>query len=453
MKRPRFLSTYLLVAAAAGLTAYLYLVESKRPPAEEKQKEKVVAALKDGKDKVKEITLSRGGETVQLVKGSEGWRLVSPQAVRADQGEVDALLTSLESLEVDEVVGENLGDLEQYGLATPRATLTVVPGSGGELRLLLGEKTADGSGLYAKLPDQPRVFTVPAWGASSLEKKPFDLRDRSLLHLKRDEVKTLEVRGEKESYTLSRDGGGEWSFTAPAATRAGRWSVDGLLGALEGLRMESIASEDARDLKPYGLDKPAWTVKLGLADGTTRTLEIGSSPAEKQYHAREASTRLVAVVPGAVVDDLGKGMGELRAKRLLDVATYEVEGFDAEAAGVKKTFARSSSKDKEGIDIYKWKRTAPDTADLDTNKVQDALCLIGGMEAQEFVDQPQAPAAYGLEAPALKVTLRYEGGKAPVWFELGSKDGSWYGRRANDQALLKLDAAKAAELVKAFQGL
>ena len=81
--------------------------------------------------------------------------------------------------------------------------------------------------------------------------------------------------------------------------------MDGLLGALEGLRMDKVAAEDARDLTPYGLDKPAWRVVLGLADGTARTLEIGSSPAEKQHHAREGSSRLVAVIPDAVVQDLG----------------------------------------------------------------------------------------------------------------------------------------------------
>jgi hypothetical protein len=352
------------------------------------------------------------------------------------------------------VVSEAPGDLAPYGLAQPRATVTVLrEGSTDALRLLLGDKTTDGGGVYAKLPTAARVFTVPSWSATSLEKKPFDLRDRSLLHVKRDEVQTLEVTGPSESFALARGAGGEWSFTRPLNTRAGRWSVDGVLGALEGLRMESVAAEDARDLKPYGLDTPQWRVALGLNDGTARTLEIGSSPAEKQYHAREASSRLVAVIPGAVVDDLGKGMKELRARRLLDVAAYEVEGFEVVKGGVKQVYARSSTKDKEGIDVYHWKRTAPAAADLDTNKVQDALFLVGGADADEFIDAPAAPAAYGLDAPALRVDVRYEGGKPPVWFELGSKDGAWYARRSDDQAILKMPAAKAEELVKTFSSL
>jgi hypothetical protein len=455
MKRSPFLTTYVVVALAAGLIAYLYFFESKREVSPSgKPKEKVFAALDGARDKVKQVTLARPGDTVDLVKGGEGWRMVAPQSVKADAGEVDSLISGLASLEVDEVVSETPGDLGPYGLAQPRTTITVLrEGSSDALRLLLGDKTPDGGGVYAKVPTAARVFTVPSWSATSLEKKPFDLRDRSLLHVKRDDVKTLEVTGPSESYALQRGAGGEWSFTRPLTTRAGRWSVDGVLGALEGLRMDSVAAEDARDLKPYGLDKPQWRVALGLNDGTTRTLEIGSSPAEKQFHAREASSRLVAVIPNAVVDDLGKGMKELRARRLLDVAAYEVEGFDVEKDGVKRVYARSSTKDKEGIDVYHWKRTAPAAADLDTNKVQDALFLVGGAEADEFIDAPAAPAAYGLDAPALHVNVRYEGGKPAVWFELGSKDGAWYARRSDDQAVLKMPAAKAEELVKTFSSL
>ena len=119
-------------------------------------------------------------------------------------------------------------------------------GAAEPLRLLLGDKTPDGSGVYAKLPSAPRVFTVASYAAAAFEKKPFDLRDRDLLHVKRDEVKTLEVTtpdGELRARPRRRAATGP--SPGPLATRAGRWPVDGLLGALEGLRMESVAAEDA----------------------------------------------------------------------------------------------------------------------------------------------------------------------------------------------------------------
>src|SRR4030095_11036961 len=92
----------------------------------------------------------------------------------------------------------------------------------------------------------------------------------------RDAVKAVDVAGSGESYALERSDKGEWSVTRPLKTAAGRWAVAGILGALESLKMESVAAEDAgKDLKKYGLDKAQRTVKLTLADGGYKILEIG----------------------------------------------------------------------------------------------------------------------------------------------------------------------------------
>jgi len=218
-------------------------------------------------------------------------------------------------------------------------------------------------------------------------------------------------------------------------------------------------------------------VSLVLKDGSTRALEIGAgapdptatpspspspsaSPGKKgekpappkptKYYARQTGTGLVAVVPATLADDLAKGMGELRAKRLLEVATYETEGFETVAGGTKKTYAKTTTKDKDGFDKTQWKRTAPDAKDLETTKVEDALFKMGGVEVSEFVDQPAALANYGLDAPTLKVTLKAKG---ESWIEVGKKDGSVWARRSGDAAVLKLDPTKAEELLKAFSEL
>ncbi len=452
MKLPEFWKTYLAVALLVGLGAYIYFVEAKREAKPEKPKEKVLAI---DKAKVKELTITpSGGEGVRVVKEGGGWRMAEPKAVPADGGECDSLASTLESLEVDEVVTESPSSLADYGLEKPKLTVGVLQeGASEPLKLLIGEKLPDGSGVYAKLPTRGRVFTIPSYVESTLGKKPFDLRDRSLLHAKRDAIKALEIAGPEGNYALARDDQGEWGFTKPLATRAGRWTVDGLLGTLENLRMESVAAEEAKDLKSFGLAKPARTVTLRLADGATRALQIGSSAGEKKFYAREASQALVAVIPGALVDDLAKGMGEYRAKRLLEVATYDVEGFDAEEGGAKRVYAKTKVKDKEGLETSKWKRSSPDAKELETTKVEDALFKVGGVEVQEFIDAPKEPAAYGLDAPVFTLSVRPGAGKPEQKVEIGKKAETYHARRAGDAAVLKLDPAKAEELIKAFKEL
>ena len=453
MKVSPFVKTYVVLAVAVGLGAYAYFVESKKEPPSDKPKEKVFVF---DKKKAREVSLQPAeGEAVRVTRQGEAWTLLMPAAVPADGPEMETLLTSLEGLESDEVVVENPTDLAQFGLAPPRMTVAVtLEGTAEPLKLELGERTPDSRGLYARVPAKPRVFLIPSYMDGSFQKKPFDLRDRSVLHVKRDDIQKLDVAGPEGEYTIARaEKGDEWTITRPLQTLAGRWSVDSLLGVLESLRMESVVEEEAKDLKPYGLDKPARVVTLTLKDGGTRRLEVGKETADKKYHVRDASNSRVVLVAPALVEDLGKGLAERRAKRLLEVATYEVVGMEVEADGGKRVYDRSSQKGKDGVDSYKWKRTRARRQGAGDEQGAGRAVRAGRHGGPGVRGRAGEPKTYGLDAPALKASFKYEGARPAATFELGQKDGAFYARRAGDTAVLKLDPAKGAELLKSFKEL
>lgn len=472
MKSP-FGKTYLALGLLLALGVYYFLAEAGRPPVDDREKKPRVLTL--DKSKVKEVEIApKDGETIRLAKDAGSWRLTAPLSVAADGTEVEGLVSTLEGLEVESVVSQDGAGLANYGLEPPGLSVSIQQeGAGAPLRLLVGDEVPAASERYAKLATEPRVFTIPGHVGSALDKKPFDLRDRKALRVDRDDVRSIEVKGPEGDYALVKDDKGlelvepalrllreaswanlpgsseDWVFTRPLATLAARWSVDGLLGSIESLRFESVAAEEAKDLKPFGLDKPARRVVLGLADGSTKTLEIGGSTSEKKHYARDATQTVVGVIPGALVDDLAKGMDGLRAKRLLELRVYDVVEFDVEAGGAKKSFARSGT--AEGPDGHQWKRTSPDPKELETRRVEDALFSLGGVDVTEFVDRPAGPEAYGLATPALKVTLRLGPGRGTASFELGRKDTAVHARRSGDAAVLKVDPAQADKVIKAFQ--
>ena len=281
-----FWKTGLAVLVAVGFFSYYWFVERKREVKPEGEREKVTMLAVD-KAKVKEISLGASGqEAVRIVKEGSGWKVVAPFSAAADTAAVDSMLTSLEKVEADEIVSEQPASLAEYGLDAPARTVSAtVEGAPQPLAVQFGAKSPDGASVYAKTPQAARVYLVPSWIEGTFDKKPFDLRDRDLLHVKRDDVRQLEVAGPESSYALARTDAGEWAFTKPIASRAGRWSVDGLLGAIENLRMESIAAEDAAQLERFGLDRPSRTVRLVTKDGATRTLEIGAGLAASDAQA------------------------------------------------------------------------------------------------------------------------------------------------------------------------
>jgi hypothetical protein len=448
----QFWKTGLALLVLVGLGLYIWRFEWGQEIPSDEAKEIILAV---DEEKASEITIaSTGADTIRLVKDEDAWRVAAPFEAPADGTAVDSILTRLGKLEAEEVVVETTNDVAQYGLDAPSRTVSVVvEGEDAPLVVEFGGTAPGASAVYARTPSSPRIFTVASYVESSFDKKPFDLRDRDILHVERGDVRALEIKGPEGDYALTKTDTGDWAFTKPIATRAGRWKVDGLLGTLENLRMESVAAEPAESLRPFGLDRPKRSVHIVLSDGTTRTLEIGSPAGEEdegKYHVREQSTSLVAVVPGAIVTDLEKGMGELRAKKLLEVATYDTRGFDVVTDGTTRTYEKSTTEDEDGLDKTQWKRTSPDEADLETTEVEDALFELGGVEIAKFEDEPADLAAHGLEAPLLRVEVRAKGDS---WAEVGEKDGVYYARRNADAAVLELEPEKAAELVETFEAL
>ncbi len=452
--------TILAAVVAAGLFGYIYFVETKKDPppansgADAPKREKVFAGL----DKMKVTSLSlkkAGGEMVHAEKTGENWALVSPLETAADEAAIGTILDALVSLETEDVVNESVTDFGAFGLAEPKVSVSVVAGGAAKpFEMDLGDSVPASFGLFARVPGKPRVFTVSSTLENTLVKSAFDLRDRSVLQVKKDDIQWLEaVDKGKVAFRIGRgvEGDDEWRIEKPTATRAARWTVDSFLGLIENLRMETIVTEKAtpKDLSGYGLGSTARRVVLGLPGDRTTTLELGKKTDDSKYYAREAATNLVATIPTALVDDLDKGLRNLRATRLLDVAAYEITGFDVTAAGPTRTFKKSTSKDKDGAETVVWKSTTP-VKDATQEKTSDALFAIGGLDAAEFVDAPKAPSVYGLDAPALRVTLRFEGEKKEDWFEVAIKDDAGYARRRDDTAVLKLDKAKTEALIKSF---
>jgi hypothetical protein len=454
--------TALTVAVAAGLFGYIYFVESRKDPKTEApggasgKREKVFTGF--DKLKVTSITLSkRDGGVIEAEKNGDRWALVSPRDTAADSPSIASMLDALERLETEDIVTEAAPDLAPFGLSPPKIAVSVVAeGAGKPFELEIGDSVPAGSGLFARVPGKPRLFTVSSLVENTFDKTAFDLRDRSLIHAKKDDVRWFELSKKGRTvFRLARDeAGGEWEVQTPLTTRAAKWTVEGFLGLIENIRMDSIPTEQAtpQDLSKYGLGKAARRLTLGLDESKSVTLEIGKKTEDGKYFARDGASSLVAIIDAGVADDLEKGLKNLRAARLLEVAAYEVTGFDVASQGVTRTFTKSTSKGKDGMDEISWKSAAP-TKDLTQDKASDAFFSVGALDAAEFIDAPRLLAAYGLDLPAVRVTLRFDGDKKEDWFEVAVRGEEAFGRRRGDSAVLKLDKTKTEALIKTFTDL
>lgn len=431
----------LLLVAAIGLGAYLYFVESRRTPGDDVPKKDKVFTVEA--DQIDEVTIkSETGDRTTIRRNGTDWQIVQPIAAQPDAAEVSGITSNLSSVEMQRVIDENPADLKEFGLAEPRVQVTFKTG-GKDHTLQIGQKTPTGTDLYAKLGDQKKVFLIASFLDSTFNRSTFDLRDKTVLKVEATKVDSVEVVTSKRTLKFVKKEG-EWEVEQPIAARADFGAVEGLVGKINSAQMTSIATAEATDLKPYGLDTPVATVRIGIGSSQA-ALAIGSSSGEGAVYAKDLSRPAVFTIESTLLDDLRKDEGDYRQKDLFDARTFTATRIDVTRNGQAVAFEKTKVKDKDGKDEEKWKQVAPAARDVDSAKVEELLSVATNARAMGFVT---GSTKTNLDKPELTVAIRFDRGKVDrVSFSRSGADG--YAQRAGSPGAATVETVTIDAIIKA----
>jgi uncharacterized protein DUF4340 len=444
-------STIALIVVLAGLGAYIYFVTWKMPEGgadAAATKEKVFAGFEA--DKLDEIKVaSAAGDATTLKKEGGAWQVVQPITAKADESEVSGITSALGQIEVSRVIEENPTNLNDYGLSNPRIEINFKGAADKDYRkLLVGDKSPTGGDLFAKRNDEKKVFLIPAFQETSLNRTTFDLREKAVLKFDREKVDGLDVTAGSKTLAVAKDGG-EWKITKPVQTRADFGSVEGLVGRLQSVQMKSMVTENAApaDLKKYGLDKPEATVHLN-AGSARATLLVGGKAADNTVYARDASKQAVVTVESALLDDLKKSADDYRRKDIFEFRPFNANRIEMTRNGQTVVLERVKGTGENAADT--WKRVSPTAADVDREKSDSLLSKLSNIRAASFVE---TTAKTGLDKPALTVTVKFDDGKKEEKVTFGQAGADVFVSRPGEPGAAKVDAADFNEAIKTLDEL
>lgn len=438
MRGVRSLIILLVIAIPLGWYA---LRESKREPSDDKKAEKVFAGLQA--DKIDQVTItSESGDRTTVEKKAAKWEVTQPAAIGADEAELSGITSNLASLEVQRVVDEQATDFKQYGLDP--ASITIRFRAGGQDRqLLVGRKTPTGSDLYARLPDKPRVFLIPAYLETTFNRSTFDLRDKTILRFERDKVTHVAIGTPDHTINLVKEGA-DWRITSPVDARADFGVIEGLIGRINTAQMKALTAPEAKDLKEYGLDKPVATVHLSSGTGEAG-LAIGKSAGQGVVYARDLSRPMVFTVESTLADDMKKGVEEFRVKDLFDARAFNTSRVEVARDGQTVAFEKQGDKWRKGSTDH----TDRGGKDADATKVEALVTALSNVRAAGYVEKT---AGTGLDLPELTVSLTFDENKKER-VKFGRHGADAYAQRDGDTGAAKIDAATLDGIIKALEAL
>ena len=442
----------LAAAAVLGLLAgYIYWFE--REPVEDAVGEEVFGVEEDSIDRI-EIRRPSEGEPVVLERvGEKGWRLVSPVAAEADEGEAGLLLQNLATMRFERVVAQATSvELSDFGLEPPSIEVRFRTKDGAERSLAFGSDTPTPSNQFARRDGGEDILVVASHLSMNFDRSGWDLRDKVVFALETArEANRIEIERPEGKLVLVNERG-LW-FVAEPRSRADRNRAAGIASRVRGAEMKEIVSETQGALQTYGLDAPSRRVRIELeGEGSPALeLEIGANQ-DSGYYARTPAREQVFVLASDLVDELDTAVGELQSKKLFDYSTFAAKRFRIEAKGA----APRELERQDSTEEKKWRQTAPEPGrDLDTTTVEDLLFALNGasgsLVAASAKEEPDFTVTVWSGDPVIEETVlvrkragRVEAERAGESVAVAITEEAW----KDIEAKMKLDPPKETEAPK-----
>jgi hypothetical protein len=274
--------------------------------------EKPVSQLRDRSlvdlngSEVTALTIEDPSGRIAARKATAGWEITDPRKTLADSSAMDSLVSSLSAGKFTDVASETPADPAKYGLAHPEVTLDITAQGGKQFHLVLAKKGHD---YYGRDLSRPMVFTIDAATYNALDKKFFDLRDKSILQFDPSTVATLTIQNANGMIECSRGKDDTWSVVEPVAEKGKAVESWKILDPLQNARATQIYDTPTSAVLGH-LKKPEIQITLTDKSNKKTTVEISAASGDSVYLRTTAGPQ-VYQVSTQILKDLGFKISDL----------------------------------------------------------------------------------------------------------------------------------------------
>ena len=262
---------YLAILVALGLLAYFVSTDRGEKTASYKIGDTKFFDVDSAKvDKL--VIKTKDGDLV-LVKANNVWSITEPFKYKTVSALVENAISNLENMKIESLVSSNPEKQESFGFKdSEKAEITIYQEGNQIGKFLLGNPAASNSS-YAKKMDSDNIYIVDNVDRFNFVKpKLDDWRDRVIVTIPKESIKSVEFKTGGESFAAVRDESGVFKIGTDSVGNA----FDGILNLFN--KMEATGFKDTTLSA-----ETAFTdiVKIDAGNVTElRFLKIESTPAK-----------------------------------------------------------------------------------------------------------------------------------------------------------------------------
>ena len=429
----RFRTTAWLLLVVLLLGALIFLHE-RRGLSTRERKERARLALRINPATTTYLRLETTNLVAECVRDGEQWMLIRPIRARAEAGLVERILYALQNLGRGETITaqqmQGVGvSPEMYGFQPPRYRLT----TGDQLRrrtVLVGRDAPLGEQVYIREESRPDILAVDKRWLDLLPEGADELRDRTLLAGRPEQVQRLEIRRGSGMIQVARPvRGAPWQIQQPVSARASPSAVQKLLEALFLLRAERFVEGNPADLAAFGFDEPRLRIALVREGAPGEAAVLVGDAVDRSTNAFYALCRpedTLCVVSAEGLKSLVTGLEDLRDLRLMTMEPQDIRQVVVREG--ERSLVLQQQQDG------KWSLAEPRIWRADESTVRGLLLAWTGAAIAGFPEATTNLAAVGLAPPSW--TLAFSNRRS----EASAPPGAGTNRVAAEDVIVEIGA-------------
>lgn len=457
-------SASLLIAVGVLLVlGFLVWYAEENPPETGEEKPKIISVEEND---IVEVTISRPNtDSITLQRGRNNeWQFDFRHTFPPEDSTIKAMVSSLAKMNADRVVEEQVQNWTPYGLdgsgtlevnaVASEEQLGLEKESAEEInkkkvnsktyRVIFGNNTPTGAGVYLRLVNDPRLFTVLSYVKNSFDKNVFDLRDKNLLQIDEEKISHVAVNAGGRSIEFGRSGNDDWQILKPRLLRADNFTVGDLVRSVAKAKMISVLAKESSPSKKYRFRRSPTTVKV-VDEVGEHSLTIAKSR-DDTYYAKSSDLSGIYEVSATIVENLDQPLIDFRNKKLFDFGFSEITSLVLRDGEIGLHAEKRNDK---------WVLSSQGDRELDSERVQMVIDSLRSLAAISFPsDEAADQARFGLDRPAIEVevTAAEDGTPERVLINWVS-NGRVYAARKGQPTTYEVEKTVAEEIRRAIQEL
>ncbi|MGC2707929.1 MAG: DUF4340 domain-containing protein, partial [Candidatus Sulfotelmatobacter sp.] len=412
----KFYNLILATVVLLALMGTMYWSDHRKPDedAAKASADTSPAILKLDSSAITKVELkNKDAEPLVLDKNASGaWQIAQPKLLPADQIAVSNALSALSSLNSERLVDDKVSDVKQFGLDPPAAEVDITEKGNKSQKLLIGNATPTGNAIYAMLAGDPRLFTMPSYEKTSIDKSVDDLRDKRLITIDADKMSRIDLERKNQDIEFGRSKE-EWQILKPKPLRADDVQVGDLARKLADAKMDLSGSDTSGNdaASAFAHATPVATAKVTDQSGT-QELQIRKN--KDTYYAKSSVVDGAYKVDPSLGTALDKGLDDFRNKKVFDFGFNNPDKIEMHSGS--QTYFLT----KGGNDWWSGngKKMDPETAESFISQLRD-------LNASKFVET-------GFANPTIELTITSDKGKQVENVAIAKAGNDYIAKRSDD---------------------